>query len=189
MGVEIAGSGITPPMVDRAFRQAADVRFRAGVVEAEGEIRRRAPVRTGYLRRSITHAVTRVASMLVGVIGTATRYAPFLEFGTGLYGPRNRRIVPTNAQALRFQAGGRASLFAGGARAGGSAGPGFRLSGQQRSGAAGAGAQFVFARSVRGIMPRRFFADGILISRGRVMAQLRMIAPDAMRLLSSGRVR
>lgn len=187
MGVVISGSGQTPEMVDRAFRAAARQRFTAAIVATEGEIRARAPWRTGHLRRSITHYISVSAAALFGVVGTTTMYAPFLEFGTGLYGPRNRRIVPVRAKALRWAAGGSASSFSGGSRQQGSAGPGFRLSGQQRSGAAGAGAQYAYARSVRGIHPRHFFADGVLISRGRVLGQLRMIASDAQRILATGR--
>ncbi len=100
-------------------------------------------------------------------------YARYLEEGTGLYGPRHRWIVPVSARALRFPAGGRPSLFSAGQRVGGSAGPGFRLTGVQRSGAAGTSAQFVFAKRVRGVRPTHFFRDAILSSQGAVLRTMR----------------
>jgi hypothetical protein len=115
--------------------------------------------RTGTYLRSITHRVTIAGDMVVGHVGSAVPQARWLEEGTGLYGPRHQWIVPRRAKALRFPAGGGM----------GHAGEGFRLTGQQRSGAAGAGARWVYARRVRGIRPRRYAHDAAFVVQPRVL--------------------
>lgn len=50
------------------------------VILVEAESKRATPVRTGTLRRSITHRVE--ASGERGVIGTNVRYARFVHYGT-----------------------------------------------------------------------------------------------------------
>ena len=90
-----------------------------------------------------------------GVVGTNVFYAPYLEYGTGLYGPRHHWIEPRNAKALRFP---------------GAVGAGtpFTLAGRKRKGKAGAGARYVFARRVRGIRPRRYARDAAFIAAPKV---------------------
>lgn len=39
-------------------------------------------IRTGTLRRSITHEVEKTSTGIVGRVGTNVKYAPHLEFGT-----------------------------------------------------------------------------------------------------------
>jgi hypothetical protein len=186
-GSIVVAHGPTPDQAALAFRRACERKMTDAIREVEGEVRRRAPFRTGHLRRSITSRVFVQAGKIYGLVGTTTRYAPYLEMGTGLYGPRNRPIVPVRAQALRFPAGGSASLFAGGRRRQGSAGPGFRLSGARRAGSAGASARYVFARSVKGIHPRHFFRDSMQISEGRVRRHLAEIGPEWMKQLGARR--
>jgi HK97 gp10 family phage protein len=50
----------------------------------ERNAKRRAPVRTGHLRRSITHRVERDRA----IVGTNVKYAPFQELGTRYIRPR-----------------------------------------------------------------------------------------------------
>jgi len=50
-------------------------------VVIENSAKVKAPVDTGYLRRSITHEV----EGNVGLVGTNAEYAPYLEFGTGIF--------------------------------------------------------------------------------------------------------
>jgi HK97 gp10 family phage protein len=50
----------------------------------ERNAKRRAPVRTGHLRRSITHRVERDRA----IVGTNVKYAPFQELGTRVIRPR-----------------------------------------------------------------------------------------------------
>lgn len=47
----------------------------------ENEAKERCPVDEGLLRRSITHEVDKQQ----GVVGTNISYAPYVEFGTGLF--------------------------------------------------------------------------------------------------------
>lgn len=51
--------------------------------QAEGYAKDLAPVDTGNLRNSISHKVD--ASDPAAYIGTNTEYAPYVEFGTGMY--------------------------------------------------------------------------------------------------------
>lgn len=60
-------------------------------------------VDTGRLRASInTQLVVRDGKPIV-VVGTNVFYARFVHDGTGLYGPRHRRIVPVRRRRLRFR--------------------------------------------------------------------------------------
>lgn len=55
-----------------------------------------APKKTGTLVRSITAQVSNEAGgVVMGRIGSHIRYAPFVEHGTGVYGPERRPIIIT----------------------------------------------------------------------------------------------
>ncbi len=125
--------------------------------------------RTGHYRRSITTSVEAPgAASGIGAppnvrfvaggnkvtltVGTNLDYALWLEEGTGLFGPLKKKIVPKRAKALRFPAGS----------------AGFTLAGRRRSGRGGAQASFVFAKSVKGIKPRRYAAQAGERSRAAV---------------------
>lgn len=123
--------------------------------------------RTGTYLRSITFNVTISGGIVLGVIGSRVRHAEYLERGTGLYGPRHQWIVPKSARALRFPAGGGHTTAVSGARTF-RAGQGLTLSGRQRSGRAGKNAGYIFARRVRGIMPRHYAHDAVVSTRGHV---------------------
>lgn len=123
--------------------------------------------RTGTYLRSITSRVFDRVVEIVGTVGSNYFVAKLLEEGTGIYGPRNRWIEPRRARALRWPAGGSHASSISGARTF-KAGPGFTLAGRVRSGRAGTPAGFVFARRVRGIVPRRFAHDASLATRGHV---------------------
>jgi len=60
-------------------------------------------VDTGRLRASIRTVLTTRRGTLVVRIGTDVPYARPVHFGTGLYGPMHRPIVPVRAKALRFK--------------------------------------------------------------------------------------
>jgi hypothetical protein len=140
----IERSGRRPPpepVVRRIILDEAERATRQACAVVEGEWKRNVPARTGHYRRSITSEVRRTGNVVRGRVGTNVFYAPFLEYGTGIYGPRRRKIVPKKAKALRFPQPGN---------------PGFTLAGRVRSGRAGAGARFVFAASVRGIRPGHY---------------------------------
>lgn len=63
------------------------------------DVRSFTPMKRGTLRASIKKYRLGPGRYAVR---TASKYAPFVERGIGLYGPRRRYIVPINARALRF---------------------------------------------------------------------------------------
>lgn len=52
-------------------------------IRVEADAKENAPVDDGTLRASITHEID--ASAIVGEIGTNVEYAPYVEFGTGIF--------------------------------------------------------------------------------------------------------
>jgi phage gpG-like protein len=59
-------------------------------------------VDTGLLRASVAVELRRRETLVVR-IGTNVEYAIFVHDGTGLYGPKHRRIVPRTKRYLRFR--------------------------------------------------------------------------------------
>ncbi len=65
--------------------------------------------RTGTLGRSITVGRPHVRGRRAYIqVGTNVPYAPYVEFGTGIYGPRKQVIRPVRARALAWQVSGSA---------------------------------------------------------------------------------
>ena len=65
----------------------------------ERTAKQKAPKGTGELRRSITSKVFMQNGELVGVIFTPLEYAPYVEYGTGLFAENGgRQDVPWNYQ-------------------------------------------------------------------------------------------
>lgn len=65
----------------------------------ERSAKQNAPKGTGELRRSITSKVENEGDELVGVVYTPLEYAPYIEFGTGLFAENGGRMdVPWNYQ-------------------------------------------------------------------------------------------
>jgi hypothetical protein len=54
-------------------------------IGVEGEAKRRAPVRDGNLRNSITHKVESEGATITGHIFTSVPYAHYVEIGTGIH--------------------------------------------------------------------------------------------------------
>lgn len=63
--------------VNQAMEQAC--------ILVENEAKVKCPVDNGLLRNSITHYIEDNPNELVGVVGTNVEYAPYVEFGTGIY--------------------------------------------------------------------------------------------------------
>lgn len=59
------------------------------VVERSAKIN--APKGTGELRRSITSRVEQVGDLVEGIVYTPLEYAPYVEFGTGLFAENGGR--------------------------------------------------------------------------------------------------
>ena len=107
------------------------------------EAQKRAPKKTGTLIRSIrvddVNEREQTATVRAGSTTGKIGYAQFVEFGTGIYGPRRRPIVPVRAKALRFPGSNASTRLSGNLTAA-----------QQRREAAQPGSSYVFRRSVRG---------------------------------------
>lgn len=58
----------------------------------ERSAKQKAPKGNGELRRSITSKVERDGNELVGVVYTPLEYAPYVEFGTGLFAESGGRM-------------------------------------------------------------------------------------------------
>lgn len=102
------------------------------------EAQKRAPKKTGTLIRSIrvddVNEREQTATVRAGSTTGKIGYAQYVEFGTGIYGPRRTPIVPVRRKALRFPRAGAAT----------------RLSGNLTSAQQRAGGGFAFAKSVKG---------------------------------------
>ena len=65
----------------------------------ERAAKQKAPKDTGALRRSITSKVEVIDDTTIGTIYTPLEYAPYVEFGTGLFAEEGgRKDVPWNYQ-------------------------------------------------------------------------------------------
>lgn len=72
----------------REFSEAVQRALERVGEQAEGYAKDLAPVDTGQLRNSISHAVDE--SEPAAYIGTNLEYAPYVELGTGQYNPQGR---------------------------------------------------------------------------------------------------
>ena len=82
---------INPSNISNALGKAC------AVVEAAAK--QKAPKGDGALRRSITSAVTEMDGDTVGVVFTPLEYAPYVEYGTGLFAENGgRQDVPWSYQ-------------------------------------------------------------------------------------------
>lgn len=87
-------------MIDRML-DSAELTSSVGKACAlvEREAKKKAPKGTGELRRSITSKVERHGDQIEGTVYTPLEYAPYVEFGTGLFAENGgRQDVPWNYQ-------------------------------------------------------------------------------------------
>jgi HK97 gp10 family phage protein len=101
MSVELIG---LDEVLDR-LEELADVaelkmNMKKACALVEKEAKKNAPKGTGELRRSITSRVEADADEVVGLVFTPLEYAPYVEYGTGLFaeGGNGRKDVPWNYQ-------------------------------------------------------------------------------------------
>jgi hypothetical protein len=78
----------------------------------ERAAKRQVGVDSGRLRADIHTELVRVAGELAVQVGSGVRYARWHHDGTGLYGPRHRRIYPKRAKVLVFRVKGGRLVFA-----------------------------------------------------------------------------
>jgi HK97 gp10 family phage protein len=89
-----------------------DTGLRNGIKEATKLITNKAvdkaPRRTGTLKRSIHSEVSTLGSFTGKIIQDSgvAKYGVFVEFGTGLYGPKGDLIYPNKAKVLAWKQGG-----------------------------------------------------------------------------------
>ena len=76
----------------------------AASIVVQNEARKRAPVDAGILRNKIlaTGKIDRSGRSIVTSVIAHTKYALFIEVGTGIFGPKKKRIYPKHAKVLRF---------------------------------------------------------------------------------------
>lgn len=100
--------GIARDMLRRGLRVQAQAR--RNLAGANGRPRR---IATGNLRSSIYNIPIMTTEGPGARIGTFVKYALLVHNGTGLYGPRHRRITPKRAKFLVFTPkGARGKVFA-----------------------------------------------------------------------------
>lgn len=86
------------------FDQAASAFLKKSALMAEGKARELAPRDKGTLGNSITHNGPHKSAGLFEVkVGTNVEYAPYHEFGTGLFGPKKAPITPKKGKFMRFK--------------------------------------------------------------------------------------
>jgi hypothetical protein len=71
--------------------------------EVADAVRAEAPRRTGRLKSSIRTEVRPSAATVQGWVYTDLEYGPYVQTGTGIYGPRGRPITPRRARFLVFE--------------------------------------------------------------------------------------
>lgn len=95
------------------FEEAASAFLTKAGLMMEGKARETAPSDESTLRNSITSSqVKKRMGELFIEVGTNVEYAPYQEFGTGLYGPSKSPIVPKRAKMLAFRARSGQMVFA-----------------------------------------------------------------------------
>ncbi len=67
--------------IDKLNKLILDDALEEACILVENDAKRLCPVDTGQLRSSITHEI----EDNVGVVGTNVMYAPYIEYGTGLF--------------------------------------------------------------------------------------------------------
>lgn len=102
----------------------------------------KAPVDTGAGRASLQLLVDVSVGEITVTVGTDLEYMRYQHDGTGIYGPKGRRITPVYKSVLRFPVKG-------------TFGP------VKKGGKRGGRGNVVFAKSVRGVPPSPFLADAL----------------------------
>lgn len=85
------------------IRQVTTSSLESTMEFAVGRVRERmeSHVKTGHMRNAVGAKLTTPKEGLVAVFG-GVFYTPFVERGTGIYGPNKRPIVPKVAKALAW---------------------------------------------------------------------------------------
>lgn len=88
---QVLGNIADPERLERQMHKACAL--------VEGEAKGKAPKGAGDLRRSIEYRVDKSPGEVEGVVFTPLEYAPYVEFGTGLFAEEHgRQDVPWSYQ-------------------------------------------------------------------------------------------
>lgn len=71
--------------INRQLPDILEKRMEQACIYCEGEAKKNAPVDDGTLRASVSYEVKTSTNEVHGYIGTNVEYAPYVEFGTGIY--------------------------------------------------------------------------------------------------------
>ena len=93
MKIDITGVENIEAMLDERMNEIENIDVVIGRACAlvERSAKQKAPAGTGELRRSITSKVIRLGNRIEGVVFTPVEYAPYVEFGTGLFAENGGR--------------------------------------------------------------------------------------------------
>jgi hypothetical protein len=87
----------------RKFPGVLDEQISSGVNVGLQKIKRDTPVKTGKARRSIIKKKKDALQYVItGSRGKGSKYLTFLEYGTGIYGPKKKPITPKTSTYLHF---------------------------------------------------------------------------------------
>ena len=101
MSVKVEGlENVLDAISNMADEQALKQAMGQACALVEGEAKKKAPKGNGELRRSIESRVEVNGKDIVGVVSTPLEYAPYVEFGTGLFAEEGngRQDVPWRYQ-------------------------------------------------------------------------------------------
>lgn len=93
-------AGLKRALNDPSGGLVKDIYRRTKLVE--NEAKRLVPVDTGRLRSSITSEIRHRGGVVYGRVGTRVKYARYVQYGTGIYGPRRAYITPRRGRFLVF---------------------------------------------------------------------------------------
>jgi HK97 gp10 family phage protein len=96
MSIKLEGlEGVLESLNNMADEESLKAALGKACAVVERAAKEKAPKGTGELRRSIESKVEQQGDNLVGVIFTPLEYAPYVEFGTGLFAEEGgRKDVP-----------------------------------------------------------------------------------------------
>lgn len=99
MGIKIEGLQEVLKRLEEVSGQDISGTMGKACALVERSAKQKAPKDTGALRRSITSKVELEDGEVTGIVFTPLEYAPYVEFGTGLFAEEGgRRDVPWNYQ-------------------------------------------------------------------------------------------
>ena len=100
MSIQLEGvNEVINSLEEAVSDRAMEIALGKACALVERAAKEKAPKGNGELRRSITSKIEQDGSDLVGVVYTPLEYAPYVEFGTGLFAEEGgRKDVPWHYQ-------------------------------------------------------------------------------------------